>query len=29
MPKEQPHMSFDLNAGTLFGASIKVICDKG
>ncbi|XP_022617129.1 complement decay-accelerating factor isoform X5 [Seriola dumerili] len=28
-PQPQPHMSFDTSDGTLFGAVIKVICDKG
>ncbi|XP_049894618.1 complement decay-accelerating factor isoform X4 [Epinephelus moara] len=29
LPKPQPNMNFNMSAGTLFGASIKVICDKG
>ncbi|XP_058488657.1 complement factor H isoform X5 [Solea solea] len=28
-PKPQENMSFNLTEGTLFGATIKVICDKG
>uniref|UniRef100_A0A673A611 Sushi domain-containing protein n=1 Tax=Sphaeramia orbicularis TaxID=375764 RepID=A0A673A611_9TELE len=28
-PKPQPHMSFDLNEGTLFSAAAEVTCDKG
>ncbi|XP_078026571.1 complement decay-accelerating factor, GPI-anchored isoform X3 [Epinephelus lanceolatus] len=28
-PKPQPNMNFNMSAGTLFGASIKVTCDKG
>ncbi|XP_042365010.1 complement decay-accelerating factor, GPI-anchored isoform X2 [Plectropomus leopardus] len=28
-PNPQPHMSFNISAGTLFGDSIKVICAKG
>ncbi|KAM6947736.1 complement decay-accelerating factor isoform 2-T2 [Lycodopsis pacificus] len=28
-PSPQPNMSFNTNAGTLFGAIIKVVCDKG
>ncbi|XP_010768619.1 complement component receptor 1-like protein isoform X4 [Notothenia coriiceps] len=29
LPTIQPNMSFNTSAGTLFGAVIKVICDKG
>ncbi|XP_044205884.1 complement decay-accelerating factor isoform X2 [Thunnus albacares] len=29
LPKAQPHMSFDTSGGTLFGATIRVICDEG
>ncbi|XP_070706740.1 complement decay-accelerating factor, GPI-anchored isoform X4 [Pempheris klunzingeri] len=28
-PRVQPNMSFNISAGTLFGATIHVICDKG
>ncbi|XP_034536010.1 complement decay-accelerating factor isoform X2 [Notolabrus celidotus] len=28
-PRPEPNMSFDLTAGTLFGAIIKAVCDKG
>ncbi|KAM8914380.1 complement decay-accelerating factor, GPI-anchored isoform 7-T8 [Spinachia spinachia] len=28
-PKAKPNMSFDITAGTLFGAVIKVVCDNG
>ncbi|XP_074495969.1 complement decay-accelerating factor, GPI-anchored isoform X3 [Sebastes fasciatus] len=28
-PKPQPHMSFNISSGTLYGAVIKGICDKG
>ncbi|XP_034388969.1 complement decay-accelerating factor, GPI-anchored isoform X2 [Cyclopterus lumpus] len=28
-PKPQPNMSFNISAGTLFGAVMKVVCDKG
>ncbi|XP_023120690.1 complement decay-accelerating factor isoform X4 [Amphiprion ocellaris] len=28
-PQPQPNMSFNISAGTLFGAVIKAICDKG
>ncbi|CAJ1050195.1 complement decay-accelerating factor isoform X3 [Xyrichtys novacula] len=28
-PKPQPSMTFDMSGGTLFGALIRVICDKG
>uniref|UniRef100_A0A3Q3IGJ5 Sushi domain-containing protein n=1 Tax=Monopterus albus TaxID=43700 RepID=A0A3Q3IGJ5_MONAL len=28
-PQPQPNMSFNTNAGTLFGAVARVICDKG
>ncbi|XP_071350846.1 complement decay-accelerating factor isoform X7 [Trachinotus anak] len=28
-PRPQPNMSFNTSAGTLFGAVIRVICDKG
>ncbi|KAK9528586.1 hypothetical protein VZT92_012739 [Zoarces viviparus] len=28
-PSPQPNMSFNTSAGTLFGAIIKVVCDKG
>ncbi|XP_078105230.1 complement decay-accelerating factor isoform X2 [Sander vitreus] len=29
LPKPQPNMSFNTSAGTLFGDTIKVVCDKG
>ncbi|XP_070758148.1 complement decay-accelerating factor isoform X2 [Enoplosus armatus] len=29
LPKSQPNMSFNTSAGTLFGAVISVVCDKG
>ncbi|XP_023257993.1 complement decay-accelerating factor-like isoform X2 [Seriola lalandi dorsalis] len=29
LPQPQPHMHFDTSGGTLFGAVIKVTCDKG
>ncbi|XP_029906992.1 complement decay-accelerating factor transmembrane isoform isoform X5 [Myripristis murdjan] len=29
LPRPQPHMAFIIDEGTLFGASVKVICDKG
>ncbi|XP_041811847.1 complement decay-accelerating factor, GPI-anchored isoform X3 [Chelmon rostratus] len=29
LPKSQPNMSFNTSAGTLFGAVIRVVCDKG
>ncbi|RVE72909.1 hypothetical protein OJAV_G00044740 [Oryzias javanicus] len=29
VPNPQPHMEFDLSQGTLFGATIRVLCDKG
>ncbi|XP_069389525.1 complement decay-accelerating factor isoform X5 [Paralichthys olivaceus] len=28
-PKPQPHMSFNISGGTLFGAEVRVLCDKG
>ncbi|XP_067360622.1 complement receptor type 1 isoform X5 [Channa argus] len=28
-PEPQPNMRFDISAGTLFGAQIRAICDKG
>ncbi|KAG8007582.1 Complement factor H, partial [Nibea albiflora] len=28
-PKPQPNMSFNISAGTLFGDTVKVLCDKG
>ncbi|XP_056294397.1 complement factor H isoform X3 [Pseudoliparis swirei] len=28
-PRAQPHMSFNISAGTLFGALVKVVCDEG
>uniref|UniRef100_A0A8C5NCF1 Complement receptor type 2-like n=2 Tax=Gouania willdenowi TaxID=441366 RepID=A0A8C5NCF1_GOUWI len=28
-PRPQPHMSFNISAGTLFGDIIRVTCDKG
>ncbi|KAF6731800.1 Complement factor H [Oryzias melastigma] len=28
-PDPQPHMTFDLSQGTLFGATIRAFCDKG
>ncbi|XP_039652847.1 complement decay-accelerating factor isoform X2 [Perca fluviatilis] len=28
-PRPQPNMSFNTSAGTLFGDTIKVVCDKG
>ncbi|XP_071375215.1 complement decay-accelerating factor isoform X3 [Centroberyx affinis] len=28
-PKPQQHMSFDVTEGTLFGASVRILCDEG
>ncbi|KAA8593235.1 hypothetical protein FQN60_009351 [Etheostoma spectabile] len=28
-PRPQPNMSFNTSAGTLFGDTVKVVCDKG
>ncbi|XP_035857848.1 complement decay-accelerating factor isoform X3 [Sander lucioperca] len=29
LPQPQPNMSFNISAGTLYGDTIKVVCDKG